>query len=98
MASDQYVAAAVHAALNGTAHFVYTNEGTHQYGPAGWPSIPAGLDVVSLDGYGVCQPADAAAGFCGPANASEAAWHRAFYEARLYVHDRNRPFSIFLGL
>ena len=78
------VAAAVHAALNGTEHFVYTNEGTHQYGPAGWPSIPAGLDVISLDGYGVCEPPDAAAGFCGPANASEAAWHRAFYEARLY--------------
>ena len=78
------VADAIHEVLDGTEHFVYTNEGTHSYGPAGWEAIPPGIDVVSLDGYGVCEPADAKMGFCIDTNQSEAVWHRAFYQKFLY--------------
>ena len=46
------VAAKVHAVMDSVASvFVYTNEGCHDNGPIGWPSIPASLDVISIDGY-----------------------------------------------
>ena len=78
------VSQAVHEALAGTDHFVYTNEGTHAYGPAGWASIPSGIDVISMDGYGVCTADDASRGFCDGVNQSEAGWHRQFYKDHLY--------------
>jgi hypothetical protein len=78
------VADAIHDYLRGTEHFVYTNEGTHAYGAFGWKYVPAGIDVISVDGYGICTEEEAVHEWCAGVNASEAQWHRNSYEQLLY--------------
>lgn len=80
---DTAITDVIHAELNGTEHFVYTNESPHQYLGS---SVPSGIDVISFDGYGICQPPGT---FCGAApgvNKTEAHWHRVFYETRVYPY------------
>ena len=73
----------IHDELDGTEHFVYTNESPHMY--LG-PTIPSGIDVISFDGYGICQPPGTFCGGMPGANKSEAAWHREFYQTKIYPH------------
>jgi hypothetical protein len=73
----------IHTELEGLEHFVYTNESPHMYLGE---TVPSGIDVISFDGYGACLSPGT---FCGKAagvNKSEANWHRALYETRVYPH------------
>ena len=46
--------------------------------------MPAGIDVISVDGYGICTEEEAVHEWCAGVNASEAQWHRNSYEQLLY--------------
>ena len=66
----------IHEELDGTEHFVYTNESPHVSSQAVCcccdsmglfarlflrsqmylgPTVPSGIDVISFDGYGICE-------------------------------------------
>jgi hypothetical protein len=74
------VAAAVHAAMGGLDHFVYTNEGPHVFAQTSWArdKVPAGIDILSVDGY--------------EAGKNESRWHKDFYHRHLFpaLHPHQR--------